>query len=310
MKPMAQISAEQLKIFRHTVPPSLTAKAANKMLFDLLQNGKMKILDAPMEETRFTEGDIIFREGDPADACFLIQEGRVAVIVGDLDAPAAVMHRETGDIIGEMALLEKMPRSASIVALSDVTLLRIERDGFDQLIEVDPVVTRKLLMMLSHRLRSAHSMNITNVEKRLQLLTQLSQLEEENEILLEVQKARQEMVDLIVHDLRNPLANLYGTLKMLEMVLPAELLSDHQDLMSIAGLAYVRMKRLVDSLLDLRGMESGERELVLTAVDLCSLIQESVQLASFTIQKRQIDVCMRFPDERPIVLVDADMLGR
>lgn len=305
-----RLTSQQIRRLQSAEPSSLSARAANKVLINLLLNVDEPILNAAMEETVFAEGEIVFREGDAADACFLIQDGRVAVVIGDIDAPVAVLHREPGEMVGEMALLDEQPRSASILALEETHLLRIKRNDFEHLIEIDPAITKKLLSMLSYRLRNAHTINTANVRRRKNLSTQLSQLTEENEFLQELQRARQETTDLIVHDLRNPLANLYGTLKMLEIVLPPDLLEKHRELMSIAGLAYERMRRLVDSLLDMRGMESGERELELTAVDMCVLVKESVRLASFIVEKRQIQVNMHMPEKQALVLVDEEMLRR
>jgi len=306
----SRLSIRQLEKLQASEPFSLSSKSANKMLLNLLLNLEGDVLGAATEKVFFREGDIIFREGELADACFLIQEGQVAVVIGDLEEPAAVLHRGPGEIIGEMALLEEKPRSASVVALNDVHLMRIKRDKFDKLLQIDPVITKNLLSMLSYRLRNAHHLNKTNVQKREYLSDKLSALEERNEILQELERVRQETADLIVHDLRNPLANLYGTLKMLEEVLPEEMLTANKDLLSIAGLAYTRMKRLVDSLLDIRGMESGERELELTAVDLAVFVEESVHLASFLIEKRKIQVTMRMPKRQIIVLIDEGMMGR
>ncbi|KAA3658573.1 MAG: hypothetical protein DWQ04_24655 [Chloroflexi bacterium] len=303
-------TTQQLKKLQVSEPSSLSSKSANKMLLNLLINVKGDILESTGDDVFYREGEVVFHEGELADACFLIQDGRVAVVMGDLDEPTSVLHRGPGEIIGEMALLEGQPRSASIVALEDVRLMRIERESFEKLLQIDPVITKNLLSMLSYRLRNAHHLNKSNVQKRLFLSGKLADLEEKNEILEEIERVRQETIDLIVHDLRNPLANLFGTLKMFESVLPDEFWHEHGDLMAIAQLAYQRMRRLVDSLLDMRGMETGEYELALTAVDLRTLIEETVKLSAFVIERRFINVCFLMPQHQVMVLIDEDMIRR
>jgi signal transduction histidine kinase len=310
MNQSSKLKIGQLEKLQVSQPFSLSSKSANKILLNLLLNVKGDILETSTNVVHFNEGDVVFREGDEAEACFLIQNGRVAVVMGDLDAPTAVLHRGPGDIIGEMALLEKRPRSASIVALEAVQMMRIEQDNFDDLLEVDPVVTKNLLSMLSYRLRNAHHLNKSNVQKQSFLSEKLASLEEKNEILEEMERVRQETIDLIVHDLRNPLANLFGVIRIFENTLPDDYLKTHHEVMSIAQRAYSRMARMVDSLLDMRSMESGEYELELTAVKVQEIIEETLQLSSFIIEKRLIQVVTHLPDKPVLVLVEEDMMYR
>ena len=306
----SKLTMRMLEKIQDSEPISLSAKSAHKLLLKSLLNVKGDILETPIDDVVYTEGEIIFREGDGADDCFLIKDGRVAVIMGNLDAPMAVLHRGPGEIIGEMALLENQPRSASIIALEDVRMVRIERENFEKLLKIDPDITKNLLSTLSYRLRNAHNLNKTNIRKGIYLSDKLSALEERNEILQEMERVRQETIDLIVHDLRNPLANLFGTLKMFESVLPDEFWSENSELMSIAQLAYQRMRRLVDSLLDMRSMEEGDYELSVTAVNLSNLIRETVAMSSFVIERRKIDVVMQLPPQQVLVFVEEDMIRR
>ncbi|MCP5097006.1 MAG: HAMP domain-containing histidine kinase [Chloroflexi bacterium] len=267
-------------------------------------------LNVNFEEVAFERGDILFCEGDSGDTCYLIRSGRVAVVVGDLEAPTALFYRGAGDVVGEMALLEDKPRSATVTAVSDVRTLRIDQDTFEQIISNDSKMSRSLLKNMSRRLRSVHDVITDHAKKGRQLSAKLSQLEEKAELMEELQRVRQETSDLIIHDLRNPLANLFGTLKMLEIVLPADIKSQNQDLLEIASLAYTRMKRLVDSLLDMRGIETGERELQKTASNLGYLIEETVSLSQFIIDKRAIQVVMDFPERIPVIFIDEDLIRR
>jgi signal transduction histidine kinase len=308
----AKLTPEQLTSFQTgKVIPDIDP-ATNKviMLLNLLADVKKQQFDAMIEEVCFEAGDVIFAEGDPGDACYLIHSGRLAVIVGPLDAPSALLYRGGGDVIGEMALLENKPRSATVAALSGVRLLRIDKAAFDRLIESDSVLSHNLLTAMSKRLRTAHVLNKGNTQKRRSLSQQLSKLEEKTEFLEQMQQVRQETSDLIIHDLRNPLANLFGTLKMLEIVLPPEIKAENQDLLEIATLAYTRMKRLVDSLLDMRGIETGERELQKTASNLSYLVDETISLSQYVIDKRGIRLKLNYPERMPIIFVDEDLMRR
>jgi CRP-like cAMP-binding protein len=94
-----------------------------------------RLADA-LEEKQFADGQLIFAEGDPADAMYFIREGSVRIerrvqAAGAPQKTLAVL--EAGDYFGEMALFEEKPRSASTVANGAVTVLRLSKATFDGL---------------------------------------------------------------------------------------------------------------------------------------------------------------------------------
>ncbi len=91
-----------------------------------------------MEKT-YKSGDIIFNEGDPGDSLFEITSGLVGVYT-DYGLPSAKKLTEIkdGHILGEMALVDSMPRSASAVALSDVTAIEVKGDEMDDYFVTNP----------------------------------------------------------------------------------------------------------------------------------------------------------------------------
>ncbi len=102
----------------------------------------------------FPAGAYVFRQGESGAEMFIIQEGKVEILVqqGPRGVPLAVLGE--GDFFGEMAVLEELPRTASARALTPCRLLRIDRATFDQLIRHDPEIAIRMLRKLCHRLRS------------------------------------------------------------------------------------------------------------------------------------------------------------
>jgi len=105
--------------------------------------GISKILEAPA-------GTVLTQMGDPGNSFFVVIDGRAAVQtpigVGDLLQP--------GDFFGEMSLVDGEPRSATITATTDVRLLVVERSHFWRLLDETPDLIRRVLMVLSRRVRS------------------------------------------------------------------------------------------------------------------------------------------------------------
>lgn len=106
------------------------------------------------------KGDDVVREGDPSNELYIIQEGSVEIILGGTSAPGPtpILHLGKGQIFGEMALVDRGLRSATVRATSDNTVLHvIIRDAFNRLCDEDThigyIVMRNVAADLSFKLR-------------------------------------------------------------------------------------------------------------------------------------------------------------
>ena len=98
-------------------------------------------------------GDVIFTEGDPADAFLTIVEGRVKVFKSTPAGREIILEIfGPGDPLGAVAIYEGLPFPASALALDDTTCLRIEKQPFFALLEQHPALVRGLLSGLTIRL--------------------------------------------------------------------------------------------------------------------------------------------------------------
>ena len=79
-------------------------------------------------------GELIVREGGPADKFFIVAEGEVEVTRGEGDAAERIATLGSGHFFGEMAIMRDAPRSATVRAVSDTKLLAMERDTFHDLV--------------------------------------------------------------------------------------------------------------------------------------------------------------------------------
>ncbi|CAG0928839.1 two-component system, OmpR family, phosphate regulon sensor histidine kinase PhoR [Thermoflexales bacterium] len=255
-------------------------------------------------------GQVICWEGEPGDEMYLIRSGHAAITKGSFDAPIVLACRGSGEFVGEMALLENLPRSASVVALDEVYLYQVTREDFQRMLSHSTKLDVGMLRKLSSRLREADDLITTTTHARRSLSSQVNELEAENQQLMELQRLREQTTDLVVHDLRNPLHSIMGAVGMLQMILPPAMLQENRDLFNLVNSNCDRMQRLVDSLLDISRMESGETELNLEPANLAQLIQAAVSRLSSTLQSRGIASSVFMPAHLPPVEIDVDMIDR
>ena len=100
----------------------------------------------------FPAGHLIFCENEPGNDFYLIQKGRVKItkLVKEKETTLAVL--ESGDIFGEMAILEEAPRSATAIALDKVLMLHFDRQNFVPLMTSQPQIAYRLLTIFTKRL--------------------------------------------------------------------------------------------------------------------------------------------------------------
>jgi AAA family ATP:ADP antiporter len=104
-----------------------------------------------LDNMEFECGELIVKAGDSADCMYVIVTGEVRVH----DQGRFIADLRDGDFFGDMALLDDQPRSASVTALRDTALLRLDRTVFQEIIHDYPEVTRGIMRVLSQRLRNS-----------------------------------------------------------------------------------------------------------------------------------------------------------
>jgi CRP-like cAMP-binding protein len=118
-------------------------------LFRAMPSEELAQIAEIAEEQAFVAGDPVFAEGEPGDALYLVVEGTVRVHRGDKQLAQLGVR----DVVGEMAVLDGEPRSASVTVVKDAALLKIGRDDFRDILTERPEIGMGVIKVLSRRLR-------------------------------------------------------------------------------------------------------------------------------------------------------------
>ncbi|MBM3663504.1 MAG: cyclic nucleotide-binding domain-containing protein [Actinobacteria bacterium] len=105
-------------------------------------------IDRLADEVSIEPGRVVMRQGDLGQEFAVVVSGSLDVVKDDV----AVASLGPGDYFGELALLETIPRTASVVATSDVVLEVIDRRGFNTLLDDLPSLSRSMVKGMAHRL--------------------------------------------------------------------------------------------------------------------------------------------------------------
>ena len=123
-------------------------------LFDALTEDERQGLAACLRRRQYAKGQIIFVQGDPGTSLYLIETGRVKIVLtSDEGKERVIAILGPHDFFGELALLDGQPRSADAIAQEACQLRLLQRDDFLRYLETRPQVATKMLAVLSRRLR-------------------------------------------------------------------------------------------------------------------------------------------------------------
>ena len=108
---------------------------------------------ARAERVPLPAGEWLFRQGDAGEALYVVERGRVEIVAEPAAADAQVIRDlGPGGVVGELALISGAPRTASLRARRDSTLLCVARADFERLLEIDAAFSRTLLRQLARQL--------------------------------------------------------------------------------------------------------------------------------------------------------------
>ncbi len=132
----------------------------NIPLFSKIEPSKLKLLAFTSDRVTFAAGQELFHQGDSGETAYIIMDGEADVTIGTPKGEISVARVGKNDLVGEIAILCDVPRTATVKALSEVTTLAISKDLFFRLVAEFPQMAIEIMRELAHRLER------TNIQLR------------------------------------------------------------------------------------------------------------------------------------------------
>ena len=270
----------------------------------LPEEGLREVLASLHEET-YGHGAVIFAEGDEGRDLYLLQTGAVQVTVrgGDPESPP-VRVLEAPDWFGELSLLTYSPRSATVTALSDVTVWRLPGEVFDQLLERYHTLARAVIQMLCARVWEKDREFLGQSALALSYARLSRELEEKKRLLEEVSRHKSAFLARMSHELRTPLNAIIG---FAEVLLDDKLAPSDDDRREFLGhiLASGRhLLGLINEVLDLSKIEAGRMDLQRARVEVGALIEDVGASVKALAGKKEIQLSHAVAPGLPAVWAD------
>jgi CRP-like cAMP-binding protein len=123
-------------------------------IFAKIEPAKLKLLAFTSERLEFMDGDEVCHQGDFGDAAYIILDGQADVLVDTPNGALKVAMVGKNDIIGEIAILCDVPRTATVTAKTELATQKISKDNFFQLLGQFPQIGIEVMHELASRLHN------------------------------------------------------------------------------------------------------------------------------------------------------------
>ncbi|MGC1378471.1 MAG: ATP-binding protein [Anaerolineales bacterium] len=258
-------------------------------------------LVARAEVKNFAPGFTLCHEGAEEAKFYILIEGKVDVtkIINNSEQ-RHLKSLDAGAFFGEMALIHNAPRAASVVAASHVTVLEIDKENFDRVLQRSASVSRAMVREISGRLRENDEMAVEDLRMRASELAQAYQK------LAEQEFARREFLSNVAYELRTPLMTASGFLQLIQTgAIPPDKIPGATEMVakSVQQIAH-----LVNDILFLQ-----EMDLILPkfqTVDIVPIAQEVAQTYKEKAAASQVTIDVNADPNLPNISGDSKSLER
>jgi CRP/FNR family cyclic AMP-dependent transcriptional regulator len=133
-------------------PPSLKAVP----FFTQLSEGEIELVRSLAAEKHYPKNAVVLTEGEMGDSLYMITSGKVKVFIGDQEGREMILKiLGPGDFFGEMSMIDKQPRSASVTTLESSVFLVLSHASFEKCVEKIPRIANMVMRVLATRVREA-----------------------------------------------------------------------------------------------------------------------------------------------------------
>ncbi|MCC7118758.1 MAG: cyclic nucleotide-binding domain-containing protein [Anaerolineales bacterium] len=270
-----------------------------RFAFKDLEEGELRQMAALTEIKTYPPGHVLCHEGAHEEIFYIIAAGSALIVKRfDEEAGERVLRTvERGALVGEMAMIQAAPRAATVRAVTDLTVLEMEKQDFEAILAHSPRMAIEIIRTTLNRLRENDQ-------------TMIADLRKSNAVLRQLDRNKLEFIQVAAHELRTPLTVLKGYVNLLGS---ANELKANPALGEMAAGALKganRMHEVVNMMLDVSRIDSEGMKVLPTLLSLKMTLVELLNSLQAELAERKIDVTVEQMEETPFIYADPSLIQK
>ncbi len=241
---------------------------------------------------------VLCREGADENVLYIVAEGNVVIAQKMSDDRERILRvGGKGDVVGEMALIQNAPRSASVRTISACTMLEMKKKDFETILSRSPRMAIDIIRITLDRIRENDQVAIADLQKT-------------NKVLRQLDRNKLEFIQVTAHELRTPLTVLKGYVNMLHSfpdVKDNPLLSE---VLEGINKGSERMHEVVNTMLDVTRIDADVLKVAFVPVSLKQIINEIVHGFSKAVEERNIEILIEYDEKTPNIKADPGLIEK
>jgi signal transduction histidine kinase len=247
----------------------------------------------------YPPGHVLCHEGAYEDSFYIVAEGSVVVSKKMLDEAGQHILRVggRGDLVGEMGLIQKAPRAATVRTLTECTMLEMGKKDFETILSHSPRMAMDIIRITLDRLRANDHMAVAELQRT-------------NSVLRQLDRNKLEFIQVAAHELRTPLTVLSGYIEILrsfpEVKGNAKLMQAVDRLMFGAD----RIQEVVNMMLDVTRIDSDLLTIGSNPVPTRLLVSDVVHGFMEAARGRRITLAVEYQEDTPNIYGDIALIQK
>lgn len=270
-----------------------------RLAFKGLEDRELEEMAALTELCAYPAGHILCHEGEFEGTFYIIADGSVVVSkkVDEGEEERILRESSKGDLVGEMALIQNVPRAATVRTLTECTVLEMEKSDFETILSRSPHMAMDIIRITLDRMRANDR-------------TAIAELQKNNKVLQQLNRNKLEFIQVAAHELRTPLTVLKGYINVLNSLpgLPGDETLNNVVEGIVKGAD--RMHEVVNMMLDVTRIDAETIKIVPVPVLVHRLLDDLGRTLGKAAAEREIEIIVQNADDTPIINADPGLIHK
>ncbi len=238
-------------------------------------------------------------EGAYEEVFYIIADGIVTISknISEHDGERTLRIASKGDLVGEMALIQNVPRSATVRTITNCTVLEMDKKNFEAMLSRSPSMAINIIRITLDRIRENDQIAIQDLQNT-------------NKVLHHLDRNKLEFIQVAAHELRTPLTVLKGYVNVLNSFPEVKANPALSEVMSGIIKGADRMHEVVNTMLDVTRIDSETLKLRAAPVLLKRVISDTVRELTKSAAERNIEISITEEAETPNINADPALVQK